>query len=116
VIKFFLGRREKLLFFLFLFSIPFFFFSCSKKEVEIIPEEKFVTIYLEVLKAQDSLGTSAMFMKPALEEILKRNGVNRNLYDKTVDFYMKNPEDYKDFMLLMEERIVSLKDSVTNKP
>ncbi|MCC6638163.1 MAG: DUF4296 domain-containing protein [Ignavibacteriaceae bacterium] len=84
--------------------------------MEIIPEEKFVTIYLEVLKAQDSLGTSAMFMKPALEEILKRNGVNRNLYDKTVDFYMKNPEDYKDFMLLMEERIVSLKDSVTNKP
>lgn len=73
-------------------------------------------IYLEVLKAQDSLGTSAMFMKPALEEILKRNGVSRKLYDKTVEFYMKNPEDYKDFMLLMEERLVSLKDSVEIKP
>lgn len=75
-----------------------------------------MTIYLEVLKAQDSLGTSAMFMKPALEEILKKNGVNRKLYDKTVDFYMENPEDYKDFMLLMEERLVSLKDSASAKP
>lgn len=116
MINSFLGKREKLLFFLLLFSIPFLLLSCSKKEVEVIPEEKFMTIYLEVLKAQDSLGTSAMFMKPALEEILKKNGVNRKLYDKTVDFYMENPEDYKDFMLLMEERLVSLKDSASAKP
>ena len=106
----------KLLPFILLFLIPLFLVSCSKPDVDKIPEEKFITIYLEVLKAQDSLGTSAMFMKPALEEILKRNGVSRKLYDKTVDFYMKNPEDYKDFMLLMEERLVSLKDSVENKP
>lgn len=73
-------------------------------------------IYFDVLKAQDSLGTSAMFMKPALEEILKRNGVSRKLYDKTVDFYMKNPEDYKELLVLMEEKLVSLKDSVSTKP
>ncbi|GAB1441434.1 hypothetical protein MASR2M39_02680 [Ignavibacteriales bacterium] len=112
----YLERRKRFFLSFLLLTISVLLLSCGKKEEEIIPEEKFMIIYFDVLKAQDSLGTSAMFMKPALEEILKRNGVSRKLYDKTVDFYMKNPEDYKELLVLMEEKLVSLKDSVSTKP
>lgn len=102
--------------FLLLFFISFLLQSCKKDEVEIIPEEKFISIYVEILAAQDTLGTSAMFIKPELEKILKRNGVSRKLYDETIKFYMKNPEDYKAFMVGVDEKLTSLKESVERKP
>lgn len=116
VIKSLVRRKDKLFLFLVLFLIPVLSLACSDGDVEIVSQEKFVDIYIEILKAQDSLGTSAVFMKPALEVILQRNGVSRRLYDKTVEFYMKNPEDYKDFMLLVEERLTALQESVGVKP
>jgi len=88
--------------------------GCSKKE-EIIPNDKFVAIYLDLIKAQDTVGTSTMFVKPALESILKKHGVTKAYYDKTVDFYMRNPQDFKEFMLEVEAEVSEMQVDTLKK-
>ncbi|GAB1349477.1 hypothetical protein MASR1M107_16910 [Ignavibacteriales bacterium] len=89
-----------------LFASVLFLFGCGSKE-EIIPRDQFVSIYLDLLKAQDTIGTSTMFTKPALEQILKKHGVNKGIYDKTVDFYMRNPQDFKEMMLEVDAGVAA---------
>jgi len=84
--------------------------SCSKEKHR-IPEDQFSDIYIELLRAQDSLGTAKIMMEPALDSILKKQGVSRPLYDSTVQYYMSHPEDFRDFMKEIQERIPTLRDT-----
>ncbi|MCA0387397.1 MAG: DUF4296 domain-containing protein [Bacteroidetes bacterium] len=88
--------------------------GCSEKE-EIIPNDKFVAIYLDLIKAQDTVGTSTMFVKPALEGILKKHGVTKAFYDKTVDFYMRNPKEFKEFMLEVDAEVSEMQVDTLKK-
>ena len=89
-------------------------FGCSKKE-EVLPNDKFVAVYLDLIKAQDTVGTSTMFVKPALEAILKKHGVKKADYDKTVDFFMRNPQEFKEMMLEVEAGVSAMQVDTLKK-
>lgn len=87
-----------------------------KEEEKLIPEDKFSDIYLDLLKTQDSIGTANMLVKPALDSLLKKHGVSKELYDLTVEHYMRNPEEFRDLMTLVREKAAALKPEKPESP
>lgn len=80
-----------------------------KEDENLVPADKFSDIYVDLLKTQDSIGTAEILIKPALDSLLKKHGVSRPLYDSTVQFYMRNPEQFRDFMTTVREKVATLK-------
>jgi hypothetical protein len=72
-------------------------------------------IYVDILFAQDTVGTTTTFFKDALKKILKRHSVSQKLYDDTVNHYMRNPAEYKEFMLEVEKSLIAIKEEKKSK-
>mgnify|MGYP000877356843 CR=1 FL=1 len=101
--------------FLLLLSFLILFQGC-KKEENLVPADKFSDLYIELLKTQDSIGTANMLVKPALDSLLKKHGVSKKLYDLTVEHYMRNPEEFRDLMILVMEKTAALKPEKPEPP
>ena len=96
--------------------IMIFFFQGCKKEVELVPEDQFSDIYIDLLRTQDSIGTANVLIKPALDSLLKKYRVSKQLYDNTVQFYMRNPAEFKAFIYKVRARTAELKPKQPAKP
>ncbi|MHB8581166.1 MAG: DUF4296 domain-containing protein [Ignavibacteriaceae bacterium] len=70
------------------------FVSCSNKKI--IPQDKFVNIYAELIFAQDTASTPASKMD-FKTIILARYGVTQKQYQSTVDYYNKDPKRWTGF-------------------
>ncbi len=93
-----------------------FTLQACKKEVELVPEEQFTDVYIDLLKTQDSIGTANVLIKPALDSLLKKHGISKHLYDNTVQFYMRNPDEFKAFIYKVREKAAALKPKASAKP
>ena len=101
---------------LFLPLLLIFFAQGCKEEEKLIPQDKFSDIYIDLLKIQDSIGTVDILVKPALDSLLKKHDVSKQLYDLTVNHYLRNPEEFRAFMNVVKEKVAALKPKAPAKP
>ena len=72
-----------------------FIFSCS--EEDILPDDKFRNIYIDILVAQDTL-TDPLISADSLKTLtLKKYNVTDSIYSKTIDYYNNNPDKWEIF-------------------
>ncbi len=71
-----------------------FITSCSDKKV--LPEDKFVNIYSELIFAHDT--STSLYAKQNFKGIvLKRFNVTEKMYDSTVAYYNSDPQKWSGF-------------------
>ena len=72
-----------------------FIFSCSKDDI--IPEDKFIKIYIDILVAQDTLTDNSISNDSLKTLILQKYNVTDSIYTKTIEYYNYNPEKWENF-------------------
>ena len=70
-------------------------FSCSEKEI--LPEEKFIEIYVDILVAQDTLSEESVNMDSLKTIILDRHKTSDLVYRNTVNYYNESAERWEQF-------------------
>lgn len=75
--------------------IVLLFFSCSEKEI--LSEEKFIEIYVDILVAQDTLSEESVNMDSLNTIILNRHKTSDLVYRNTVNYYNESAERWEQF-------------------
>lgn len=88
----FTGKRG-FIFFLYLSGTILFFAGCNDR----IPEEKFRSVYKDLLVAQDSLGRDPEAVTKIKEGLYKKHGITGEQFDQTVRYYKENPKEWETF-------------------
>jgi hypothetical protein len=70
-------------------------FSCSEKEI--LPEEKFINIYVDILVAQDTITDQSMSVDSLKSTVLWKYNVSDTVYAKTIEHYNNNPGKWEEF-------------------
>ncbi len=78
---------------IFLLSVSIF--SCSKDDI--LPEDKFVKIYIDILVAQDTLTDNSISNDSLKTLILQKYNVTDSIYTKTIEYYNYNPDNWGKF-------------------
>jgi hypothetical protein len=81
----------------FILGTSLLFTSCGKLFGSKIPEEKFVSYYIDLLAAQDSLGKDPATTGKILTTLNKKYDVSAEQYDRTIKFYSDNPDEWERF-------------------
>ena len=76
-------------------AILFIFFSLNKNKI--IPENKFVSIYCELLIAQDTIGNNSNKIKNYKEELLKKYSISEKDYNSTLNYYSESSKNWESF-------------------
>jgi len=69
--------------------------SCSKDDI--LPEDKFIKIYIDILVAQDTLSNSSISNDSLKTLILEKYNVTDSIYTKTIEYYNNNPDKWEKF-------------------
>ena len=69
--------------------------SCSEEKV--IPEEKFIHVYVDLMIVQDTTRTNPLPLDSLKEIVFTKHGITSGLYDKTIAKYNSSPEDWEEF-------------------
>jgi len=88
-----LQREAKNIAVIFFFSV--FILSCSKDDI--LPEDKFVDIYIDILVAQDTLSDSSISNDSLKTLILKKHNVTDSVFIKTIEYYNYNYDKWEKF-------------------
>jgi len=104
--------NRSLLKFLFqpIFIIFLLLLSCSEEEV--IPEEKFIHIYVDLMIAQDTTRVNPLSLDSLKEIVFTKHNITSELYDKTIAKYNSLPEAWEEFF---EKAIAYLEELKTKK-
>ena len=78
-----------------IFLLTVFIFSCSKDDV--LPEDKFINIYIDILVAMDTLSDSSISNDSLKTLILEKYNVTDSVFTKTIEYYNYNPDKWKIF-------------------
>jgi hypothetical protein len=78
-----------------IFLLTVFIFSCSKDDI--LPEDKFVKIYIDILVAQDTLTDNSISNDSLKTLILQKYDVADSIYTKTIEYYNYNPDKWEKF-------------------
>ena len=70
-------------------------FDCSKEVI--IEEDKFVSIYSDMVIAQDTLTLSSADVDSLRKTIFNRYDVTEELYKATLDYYNKDAKRWEEF-------------------
>ena len=81
--------------FLFCFFISLLIISCNKDKV--IPEDRFIKVYVDILVAQDTLQDKSIPPDSIRAIILKKHNIPDSLYTNTIDYYNSSEERWKNF-------------------
>jgi len=84
--------------------------SCSEEEV--IPEEKFIHIYVDLMIAQDTTRVNPLSLDSLKEIVFTKHNITSELYDKTIAKYNSLPEAWEEFF---EKAIAYLEELKTKK-
>jgi len=90
-----------------IFLLSVFIFSCSKDEV--LPEDKFINIYIDILVAQDTLSDNSISNDSLKTLILQKYNVTDSIYTKTVAYYNSNPDKWEKFYEDVIKQVEELK-------
>jgi len=69
--------------------------SCSEEKV--IPEEKFIHVYVDLMIVQDTTRTNPLPLDSLKEIVFTKHDITSELYDKTIAKYNSSPEDWEEF-------------------
>jgi hypothetical protein len=78
-----------------IFLMTVFIFSCSKDDI--IPEDKFIKIYINILVAQDTLTDNSISNDSLKTLVLQKHNVTDSLFTKTIEYYNYNPDKWEKF-------------------
>lgn len=67
------------------------------KEKKIIPEEKFIKIYVDLLILQDTTGTDNLSLDSLKTPIFTTHNVTSEEYDATINYYNSQPKRWEEF-------------------
>jgi hypothetical protein len=70
-----------------------FIFSCSKDDI--IPEDKFINIYIDILVAQDTLTDNSISNDSLKTLILQKYNITDSIYTNTIEYYNNNPDKWE---------------------
>ena len=70
-------------------------FSCSKEDI--LPEDTFINVYIDILVAQDTLTDSSISNDSLKTIILQKYNVTDSIYTKTIEYYNNNPDKWEKF-------------------
>jgi hypothetical protein len=78
-----------------IFLMTVIIFSCSKDDI--LPEDKFIKIYIDILVAQDTLADNSISNDSLKTLILQKHNVTDSLFTKTIEYYNYNPDKWEKF-------------------
>ncbi len=84
-----------------------FIFSCSKDDI--LPEDKFIKIYIDILVAQDTLTDNSISNDSLKTLILQKHNVSDSIYTKTIEYYNYNPDKWEKFFKDAIKQVEELK-------
>lgn len=90
-----------------IFLLTAFIFSCSKDDI--LPEDKFIKIYIDILVAQDTLSDSSISNDSLKTLILGKYNVTDSVFTKTIEYYNYNPDKWENFFKDAIKRVEELK-------
>lgn len=77
-------------------SISFIFSGCT--EDKIVPEEKYIDVYTDLVIAQDTSRTNSADQRDSIQQmIFKRYNINSAEYSATINYYSQNPAKWEIF-------------------
>ena len=90
-----------------IFLLTAFIFSCSKDDI--LPEDKFIKIYIDILVAQDTLSDSSISNDSLKTLILGKYNVTDSVFTKTIEYYNYNADKWEKFFEDAIKRVEELK-------
>ncbi len=84
--------------------------SCSEEEV--IPEEKFIHVYVDLMIVQDTTRVNSLPLDSLKDIVFTKHNITSELYDKTVAKYNSSPENWEEFF---DKAIAYLEELKTRK-
>jgi hypothetical protein len=78
-----------------IFLLTVSIFSCSKDDI--LPEDKFANIYIDILVAKDTLTDNSLSTDSLKTLVLQKYNVTDSIYTKTLEYYNNNPDKWEIF-------------------
>ncbi|NWF49222.1 MAG: DUF4296 domain-containing protein [Ignavibacteriaceae bacterium] len=100
--------RKKTPFLFFVLFVVIFAASCDKEEA--IPEDEFVVVFTDLIIANDTADFNKTNRLEVKKAVLKKHNITEEQYKRTLDFYNKDPEKWKEFF----DRAVTRAESLMN--
>ena len=79
-----------------LFISIILFYGCDK-EVKVIPEEKFIKVYVDLLILQDTTSTDSLSLDSLKTLVCKNHNVSDEEYNATIRYYNSEPKKWEEF-------------------
>ena len=80
-----------------IFLILIFVFVTACDNNTVIPEEKFIHVYVDLMIVQDTTRTNPLPLDSLKEIVFTRHDITSELYDKTIAKYNSSPEEWEEF-------------------
>ena len=77
--------------------ITIILFQGCEKEVKVIPEEKFINVYVDLLILQDTTSTDSLSLDSLKSLVFKNHNVSTEEYDATIHYYNSEPKKWEEF-------------------
>jgi hypothetical protein len=90
-----------------IFLMTVIIFSCSKDDI--LPEDKFIKIYIDILVAQDTLTDNSISNDSLKTLILKKHNVIDSVFTKTIEYYNYDPAKWENFFEEAIKQVEELK-------
>jgi len=90
-----------------IFFLAVFIFGCSKDDI--LPEDKFRKIYIDILVTQDTLTDNSISTDSLKTLILQKYNVTDSIYSKTIEYYNNNPDKWEKFFNEAIKQVEELK-------
>ena len=95
-----------------IFLILIFVFVTACDNNTVIPEEKFIHVYVDLMIVQDTTRTNPLPLDSLKEIVFTRHDITSELYDKTIAKYNSSPEEWEEFF---DKAIAFLEELKTKK-
>ena len=90
-----------------IFLLTVFIFSCSKDDI--LPEDKFIKIYIDILVAQDTLTDNSISNDSLKTLVLQKYDVADSIFTKTIEHYNYDPAKWENFFEEAIKQVEELK-------
>jgi hypothetical protein len=90
-----------------IFLLSAFIYSCSKDDI--LPEDKFIKIYIDILVAQDTITDNSISNDSLKTLILQKHNVTDSLFTKTIEYYNYDPAKWEKFFEEAIKQVEELK-------
>ena len=77
--------------------ISIILFQGCEKEAKVIPEEKFIKVYVDLLILQDTTSTDSLSLDSLKTLVFKNHNVSTEEYDETIRYYNSEPKKWEEF-------------------